>query len=80
MFQGERAAPHITLKVNPGYQAQDLGPMVKRAEELQFRPTENSLIWCTANQTMIKIMVNAQMWGKPQMVRVPWEEGTKREI
>ncbi|XP_035273023.1 uncharacterized protein LOC118227043 isoform X2 [Anguilla anguilla] len=78
-FQEEHAAPHIMLKVNPGYQAKDLGPMVKRAEELKFGPTENSLTWCTTDQKMIKIMVSAQMWGKPQMVRVPWEEGTKRE-
>ena len=49
--------------------------MTKRAGELQFEQTENPLIWCSSDKTMIKIMITAQLMGKPQMVRVPKEPG-----
>ena len=47
--------------------------MTKRAGELQFEQTENPLIWCSSDKTMIKIMVTAQIMGKPQLIRVPKE-------
>ncbi|KAJ8342593.1 hypothetical protein SKAU_G00325210 [Synaphobranchus kaupii] len=38
-MMSDTAAPHVTLGVNPGFEAKDIGPMVKRMMQQQYLPT-----------------------------------------
>lgn len=43
-YEIPNACPHITILVNKEYEIKHIGPMMKRAEHVQWQITNNSLI------------------------------------
>jgi len=73
-FKVENSVPHVTLYVNEGSQAQDLGPMLKEAAEKQWRDTENPYIFQTDDMRYLKILCTTEMVGIPQLIIEETEE------
>ena len=75
-FSVENSLPHVTLLVNPGYRARDLGPMVK-AVNSQWEPTSRPLVWTSEGKKYTKFQVIKEGLSTPQAIRLP-ERGPER--
>ncbi|XP_034146454.1 uncharacterized protein LOC117593909 [Esox lucius] len=69
-FDVSGSVPHITLLVNDGFKAKDLGPMMKHATQVAWVKTDNPLIFCSPENYLIKILCFADIIGEPQEVEV----------
>lgn len=67
-FRVDGSAPHVTLYLNEGRQAKDLGPMMLKATEKQWEATENPFIFQTPDMTHLKILCTTNMTGTPKLV------------
>ncbi|XP_046899565.1 uncharacterized protein LOC124483259 isoform X2 [Hypomesus transpacificus] len=63
--------PHVTLLINPGHRARDLGPMVAEASKLKWLPTDRPQVWQTEGEKYFKLRAKAEGLSVPQVVRLP---------
>jgi len=74
-FKVEDSVPHVTLLISEGNQPQDLGSMMREAESLSWKTTENPYILQTDDRLYLKILCTTEMIGTPKLVI----EETKKE-
>ncbi len=55
-FNVTDSVPHVSLYVGKNWEAKDLGPMMKKAEQSKWEPTENQLIFHSADKNYIQIL------------------------
>ncbi|XP_034146322.1 uncharacterized protein LOC117593883 [Esox lucius] len=75
-FDVPGSVPHVTLLINDGFKAKDLGPMMKRATQVAWVKTDNPLIFRSPENDLIKILCFADIVGEPQEVEV----GTGQQV
>ncbi len=56
-FNVTDSVPHVSLYLGKNWEAKDLGPMMKKAEQSKWEPTENPLIFHSADKNYIKIVL-----------------------
>ncbi len=54
-FNVTDSVPHVSLYVGKNWEAKDLGSMMKTAEQSKWEPTENPLIFHSADKNYIKV-------------------------
>lgn len=69
------AAPHVTLAIGPGHEARSLGPMVKRAMTLQWRPTASPELEVSTCGTMHRIAHQITDLAVAEIVQLPRDHG-----
>ncbi|XP_013882160.1 uncharacterized protein LOC106530969, partial [Austrofundulus limnaeus] len=70
-YKVPHSAPHITLMVNEGFESKDLGPMMLTASQIEWKATDNPLVFTTDDASMIKIICGSFMTAKPQIITAP---------
>ncbi len=76
-FSVTDSVPHIAVYVGKNWEAKDLGPMMKKAEQSKWEPTEHPLIFHSADQDYIKILCATSLLGIPQEVVIGQKKKTQ---
>lgn len=69
-YEVPNACPHITVLVNKECESKQIGPMMKRAMEVQWQKTCNPIISTSPDGTMTKILFGAAVRGLSQHVQI----------
>ncbi len=67
-FSVSNSVPHIAKYVGKNWETKDLGPMMKKAGQSKWEPTEHPLIFHSADQDYIKILCATSLLEIPQEV------------
>lgn len=69
-YNAPESVPHITLLVNENFESKELGPMMRRASQVEWEKTDNPLIYMSQDGAMIKITCELSMTAHPQVVTI----------
>ncbi|XP_056592765.1 uncharacterized protein LOC130411831 [Triplophysa dalaica] len=79
-FQIPNSVPHITLYLEQGSENKEIGPMMKKAKGIQWKSTDNPLIFISADKHFMKIACATIMQGTPREVEVNNQRNMSSEI
>ncbi len=76
-FNVTDSVPHVSLYVGKNWEAKDLGPMMKKATQSKWEPTEHPLIFHSTDKNYIKILCATSLMGIPQEVIISQKKLTQ---